>query len=95
MSVFKDVVRDSVQAVKGIVKIVLLSHGRRVPRIAASGETLVVMGNGPSLAANMVDDMELLSASTTMTVNFAANAPEFTLLKPRFHVLADPHFGRR
>lgn len=92
MSGFKDVVRDSVQTVKGIVKIAMLSHGGRVPRIASCGKTLVVMGNGPSLAADMADNMDLLSASTTMTVNFSVNAPEFTLLKPRFHVLADPHF---
>lgn len=50
------------------------------------------MGNGPSLSTNIRDNMDILNSSHTLAVNFAANAEEFTSLRPEYYVLADPHF---
>lgn len=36
--------------------------------------------------------MELLRQNDTLAVNFAANAPDFKDLRPKYYVLADPHF---
>ncbi len=79
---------------------------KTVAKIAASGmrfapsvrqpedKTLVILGNGPSLRSQFdnPDAFKKLCGATTLCVNFAANAPEFFQLKPRYYVLADPHF---
>lgn len=53
---------------------------------------LIIMGNGPSLATNIENDLEQLRHSDTLAVNFAANSPSFKILRPKYYVLADPHF---
>ena len=56
------------------------------------GDTLIVMGNGPSLRDTIDSSLELLRNSDTMAVNFAANTPEFFHIRPMHYVLADPLF---
>lgn len=72
-------------------KVLLLSK-----RPSASGkvkdESLIIMGNGPSLRATINEFGDLLKASRTLAVNFAANSQEFAELRPSIYVLADPHF---
>lgn len=76
----------------------LLSLMVSVPRCGTvhaserDGRPLVIMGNGPSFRRDLDEDMELLMRSDTLAVNFAANSPEFRLLRPKYYVLADPHF---
>lgn len=55
-------------------------------------DELVILGNGPSLRHTLETDRAGLARRKTMAVNFAANTPEFTELKPDYYVLADPHF---
>lgn len=55
-------------------------------------EKLVILGNGPSLRAAIDNDLHSLMSMSRLAVNFAANAPEFTTLRPEFYVLADAHF---
>lgn len=81
-------------SLKSLLKVGLL--GRR-PEIrpsakASAGEPLIILGNGPSLRPLIDSKADELRRSTTMALNFAANAEEFTLLKPDFYLLADPHF---
>lgn len=76
---------------------VALKSRRPSPGCAPStkeGKTLVVMGNGPSLRGVLSGDRRELQGKELMAVNFAANAPEFVGLKPRYYILADPHFFR-
>lgn len=79
-------------SLKSVVKMAAQSRRPSVKRIALPGEKLIIMGNGPSLADNIRNDLGKLSAARTLAVNFAANADEFTLLRPDFYLLADPHF---
>lgn len=77
---------------KSLVKVAVQSRRPTISQVAADGERLIVMGNGPSLKRNIDEDMELLMGSRTMAVNFAANADEFFSLKPDYYIIADPHF---
>lgn len=79
---------------KSTVKIALQSRRPTVSMAegARKGEALIIMGNGPSLADVIATNARELASSRTMALNFAANAEEFTLLKPDFYLLADPHF---
>lgn len=79
-------------SVKSVAKIIIQSRNSTVRRVAGKGEKLIIMGNGPSLRRNIEEDTAFLRDSRTMAVNFAANADEFSLLRPDFYILADPHF---
>lgn len=66
------------------------SH-RRAARDARSG-SLIILGNGPSLNDVIKDDLDILQTHPCMAVNFAANSDEYLRLRPRYYILADPHF---
>ncbi len=55
-------------------------------------ESIILMGNGPSLSGTISSHSNILLSHPLLAVNFAANAPEFFSLKPRYYVLADPYF---
>ncbi|MDE5786274.1 MAG: hypothetical protein K2H98_07050 [Duncaniella sp.] len=82
----------SIMTAKGIVKILLQSRRPELKTEPRDGRRLIIMGNGPSLADTIRNHKEALLTSDTMAVNFAANAPEFFELRPKYYILADPHF---
>ena len=70
---------------KSLVKIAAYSRKTNLKCPAdASGNSIIVLGNGPSLADTIREHGAKLAGSTCMAVNFAANAPEFARLKPRY-----------
>ncbi len=93
-----DSTRDSLgmrlaKSVKSIGKLLLSTRRARYCRKERT-HPLVILGNGPSLAATIADYGTYLASGDvdTMAVNFAANTPEFKQLRPDFYILADPHF---
>lgn len=81
------------QTLLSIIKIVLGSKWNvRLPRIDTTNAEIVILGNGPSLNDTIANSSDFLKARPTLAVNFAACAPQFMMLKPRYYVLADPHF---
>lgn len=79
------------RSAKSLGKMLLLSrcHGVKAePR----REPLVILANGPSLRQTIDSSLDDLRSMPSLAVNFAANAPEFGSLRPRYYVLADPHF---
>lgn len=78
-------------SIKSIVKILLKTRRCGVSSVAGA-DSVVIMGNGPSLADTIRDYSATLAALPLLAVNFAANTPEFRKLRPRYYVLADPHF---
>ncbi len=86
------IVNAAAQSAKGVVKMALLSRRPSVLACADPDVPLVVMGNGPSLSSAIAEDSDILKRFPTMAVNFAANAPEFRSLRPKYYILADPHF---
>lgn len=80
------------QSLKSIVKLALQSRRSTVGHADRNGRPLIVLGNGPSLAKNIAEDMDLLTGNDTLAVNFAGNTPEFKRIRPRYYLLMDPHF---
>lgn len=76
---------------KSIVKIALQSKVCPKAKKVSKGR-IIIMGNGPSLNRTIADNIGTLQRSDTMAVNFAAIAPVFFTIRPRYYVLADPHF---
>ncbi|MBQ9077769.1 MAG: hypothetical protein IJY31_08020 [Muribaculaceae bacterium] len=79
-------------SVKSIAKIILQSGLPTIKPAALPGESIIIMGNGPSLSGTIDSFPEILATHPLLAVNFAANAPEFHSLRPRYYVLADPYF---
>ena len=80
-----------VDSFKSIVKMMILSRRHSVSVCTDDGP-LVIMGNGPSLSDTIAEYGDILRSKAAMAVNFAANAPEFKELRPKYYILADPHF---
>lgn len=78
--------------IKSIIKLALKSHRCDISHVATNDDTIIIMGNGPSLNDTIAQHGDILRHTHTLAVNFAANAPQFQELKPRYYVLADPHF---
>lgn len=79
-------------SLKSVVKLMLKSHRCTIKVVAGNDDSIIIMGNGPSLNDTIANHFEALTSTPTLAVNFAANAPQFIDLKPRYYVLADPHF---
>lgn len=76
---------------KSVVKVAITPTGM-VTDAKVADRPLIILGNGPSLRKNIDHDLQLLQHSDCLAVNFAANSPEFRSIKPKYYVLADPHF---
>ncbi|MDE5628017.1 MAG: hypothetical protein K2I69_00455 [Muribaculaceae bacterium] len=81
-----------IATIKSIVKLALQWRPTSIPRKDSNSNRIVIMANGPSLTTTIREHTRLLTTCDTMAVNFAAVAPEFPELRPRYYVLADPHF---
>lgn len=77
---------------KSTVKIALQSRRPTMGGVTAQGDTVIVMGNGPSLRQTIAEYGDTLRRYPSMAVNFAACAPEFATLRPEYYIIADPHF---
>ena len=78
-------------SVKGAGKMLVLSR-RASLKAVGHDRPLVVLGNGPSLNKTLEEQRERLAGCDLMAVNFAANAPVFSELHPKYYILADPFF---
>lgn len=65
------------------------------PPVAETDAELVILGNGPSLNDTMSKHAGFLKQRQLLAVNFAANTPVFTELKPCYYMLTDPVFFNR
>lgn len=75
-----------------IIKVALRSRRTGKPEGPEKGEEIIIMGNGPALRKVLDENKDLLAGSTTMAVNFAANTPDYTEVRPDYYILADGHF---
>lgn len=81
--------------VKSLAKLVLQSRPVDWKGIKPEGDSIIVMGNGPSLAQSLAEHPEEFKTKPLLAVNFAANTKEFFELRPRYYLLADPVFFSR
>lgn len=79
------------QSVMSVVKVALLSR-RPTPLPADTANELVILANGPSLNATVEQHADFLRGKGLMAVNFCADSPMFTRLRPQYYLIADPLF---
>lgn len=92
MAKLKYFITQSWHTALSIVKIVLQSRPCDTPPQANTNDELMILGNGPSLNNTMQNHKDFLLSRHLLAVNFAANTPIFTELRPKFYMLTDPHF---
>lgn len=83
--------RLAADTLASLIKIALMSR-RPSPKATGKRDTIIIMGNGPSLRDAMENDMEVLMKWPRMAVNLSALAPEFATLRPDYYILADIAF---
>lgn len=91
LDTISDIAGNLGTSLKTLVRVALKSRRPTVRRVAGAG-TIVILGNGPSLATVLSDDLPFLQSSTCLGVNFFANTEAYAAVRPRYYVLADPHF---
>ncbi|MCM1368757.1 MAG: hypothetical protein NC204_00095 [Candidatus Amulumruptor caecigallinarius] len=81
--------------VASLLKVVLMSRrpskscrGRGTPK----GDTIILMGNGPSLRDAMQHHRDVLMSYPRLAVNLSALTPDFRELRPDYYILADIAF---
>ena len=79
------------KAFKSIAKIMVQSGPVSIKHRSPKGP-LIILANGPSLNATISESLHILKGNDTMSVNFAPNTDVFFLIRPKYHVLADPLF---
>lgn len=78
--------------VKALVKVMVSSRPQHRPLQRDDLDELIILANGPSLRSVLEERGAELAQRETMCVNFMANTPSFNEIRPRYYVLADPHF---
>lgn len=73
------------------VKIPIMSR-RPSPKSRDRKDTIIIMGNGPSLRDAMEQDRDVLMAYPRLAVNLSALTPDFRDLRPDYYILADIAF---
>lgn len=84
-------IKDIFDGLASFGKVLLLSH---LPSAGGKVKTepIIILGNGPSLKNVVTDKLEILTKSTTLAVNYAANTDAFSKIRPSYYVLTDPNF---
>lgn len=95
MAKIQSIISKTWQTALSIVKIIIQSRPCDTPPQADACDELVILGNGPSLNDTMETQTSFLKSRHLLAVNFAANTPIFTELRPRFYMLTDPVFFNR
>lgn len=94
---FKDATADGlgmriVKTAKSLVKLLVATHKVSYAR-SEHDRPLVILGNGPSLKSTLSGHIDYIkNHADAMAVNFAANTREFKQIRPKYYILADPHF---
>ena len=80
------------KTLKSLCKMLLSSRPASLRPRPQDGREIYILGNGPSLKTALQEQQVRLAASDCLAVNFFANSPAFSEIKPRYYILIDPHF---
>lgn len=83
--------RQLTQSLASLIKVVLMSKAPSA-KSRQSKDTVIIMGNGPSLRDAIENHFDALMKYPRLAVNFAAITPDFMRLQPEYYVLADGVF---
>jgi len=75
-----------------IIKLFILTRKKsKLPKDLGSN-SIIILGNGPSLSKTIEQHLDILKSATTMGVNHFAKSAVYTIIKPKYYVLTAPDF---
>ncbi len=83
-------IKASFQVLESCIKIVLLSKLNSKISLARKSDTVVVLGNGPSLTGSLVNHSGFLSGKELICVNHFPSTKLYTELKPTIYITSAP-----
>lgn len=86
-----EALKNTAESAKSIAKVMLRSRRCDI-RPGRHDGPLVILANGPSLNQTIDRHLDLLRRTDTMSVNFAPLADVYDVIRPKYHVMADPLF---
>ena len=90
---FENFVYRLSNTVISFIKIIFSSRFKSdISKLKTKKETCYILGNGPSLSKDLIDNSDCLKQSELIVVNFFAKSDSYQQLKPKFYVLADSGF---
>ena len=90
---FENFVYRLSNTVISFIKIIFSSKFKSdISKIKTKKETCYVLGNGPSLNKDLLNNSDHLKQSELVVVNFFAKSDLYQQLKPQYYVLADSGF---
>ena len=87
----QDFASQTGKTLASFVKLPIMSR-RPSPRSRESHDTIIIMGNGPSLRDAIENHRDVLMAHPRLAVNLSALTPDFRELRPDYYILADIAF---
>ena len=87
----QDFLKTTADTAASLIKVPLMSRTPS-PASAESRDTVIIMGNGPSLRDAMAQHREVLERTPKLAVNLSALTPDFRELRPEYYLLADIAF---
>lgn len=87
---------ELVECIISLISIFLfssLSTARKISKLKENNLNNVhILVNGPSLKMMLDKHLDFFKNNDILTVNFFANSPFFSIIKPKYYVLLDPAF---
>ncbi len=81
------------QSCKSIIKLFIYkSFFSEIKSEKVLDDKVFILGNGPSLKENLINDMELLKKSDTFCVNTFCFSEQFCEIKPKYYIFLDPAY---
>ena len=89
----QSIIIQTLQSIATVLKVLVRSKfGVKFPK--ASGERMIILGNGPSLREVVETYQHQLSSETLWAVNYFANSEYYEKLKPKYYLFVGPEFWR-
>lgn len=84
---------ELIQSFFSIIKIFLISRWFvSFKKFRVSNIDCIILGNGPCLKKDLIDNLEFILERDKICVNLFAFSTEYRLIKPNYYVLAAPEF---
>jgi len=75
-----------------LIKLIILAKFNIKLKKTCNNNSIIILGNGPSLSITLNKHKEILVKNTTMAVNNFAASEWFTVIKPSYYILTTPEY---
>lgn len=82
-------------SVKDVLRSILIVKSEIDGLGRSKNSELIVIGNGPSLSANLLNDKKFFNGKDAICCNEFAQSDHYEIIKPKFYLFYDPAYWRK